>query len=112
MSDSLTQRRCGPCEGGVAPLTRGQFDQYLEQIDNWSVFGDKRIERGFEFKSFAQALKFVNAVAGIAEEEGHHPDILLHDWNKVRISLRTHAIDGLSVNDFIVAAKIDRINQD
>ena len=107
--DNLSQKKCEPCEGGVDALTREQFAPYLEQVADWSVIDDTSIERGFEFKNFAEALRFVNAVGEIAEDEGHHPDILLHGWNKVRITLWTHAIGGLSINDFIVASKIDRI---
>lgn len=109
MAENLAGKKCAPCEGGVDPLTRDQFEPYLEQVADWKVLDDKRIEREFQFKDFAQAIKFVNAVAEIAEEEGHHPDILIHAYKKVNITLWTHAIGGLSINDFIVAAKVDRI---
>ncbi|MGD8922269.1 MAG: 4a-hydroxytetrahydrobiopterin dehydratase [Candidatus Zixiibacteriota bacterium] len=108
--EKLTEKHCVPCEGGVDPLTRDQFEVYLEQLSKWKVIeDDKKIERQFEFKDFPGALEFVNKVGAIAEEEGHHPDIFVHDWNKVRITLWTHAIGGLSINDFVVASKVDRI---
>ena len=108
--EHLTEKKCAPCEGGVDPLTRTEFEPYLEQVDRWTVVDDKVIEREFEFKDFAQALAFVNKVGEIAEDEGHHPDIFIHGWNKVKISLWTHAINGLSINDFIVATKVDRVD--
>lgn len=107
--EDLTQIKCAPCEGGVDPLTPDQYAPYLEMISQWSVTDNKMIERVFEFKDFAEALGFVNAAGAIAEDEGHHPDLFIHSWNKVKVSLWTHAIDGLSINDFIVATKVDRI---
>ena len=109
MAEKLTEKKCEPCEGGVDPLTREQFSSYLEQVPDWKVREDKYIDREFQFSDFPEALKFVNQVGEIAEDEGHHPDILLHSWNKVKITLWTHAIGGLSINDFVVASKIDRI---
>lgn len=103
---NLTQKKCKPCEGGVAPLKKEELPPYLSQIENWEAT-DKEISKIFEFKNFKEALEFVNKVGEIAEEQGHHPDIFLHSYKKVKISLSTHAIDGLSENDFIVAAKID-----
>ncbi len=108
--EDLAQKKCEPCEGGVAPLTPPQFGNYLDQVPEWSVVDNKMIERLYKFKDFAQALEFVNNVGAIAEGEGHHPDIFLHGWNKVKITLWTHAIGGLSLNDFIIAKKIDEIN--
>ncbi|MFQ5499504.1 MAG: 4a-hydroxytetrahydrobiopterin dehydratase [Candidatus Zixiibacteriota bacterium] len=105
----LARKKCEPCEGGVDPLDRVGFSQYLEHIPDWSTVDDKMIEREFVFDNFGNALAFVNAAGAIAEEEGHHPNLFLHSWNKVVVSLFTHAIGGLSINDFIVAVKIDRI---
>lgn len=107
--EKLSEKKCEPCEGGVDPLTRDQFSVYLEQLPDWQVLDDKKIEKDFQFKDFPQALAFVNKVGAVAEEEGHHPDIFVHDWNKVKISLWTHAIGGLSINDFVVASKVDRV---
>jgi len=109
--DKLTEKKCAPCEGGVDPMTRADFEVYLEQVADWDIIDDARLDRDFQFKDFPEALAFVNEVGEIAEEEGHHPDILIHGWNKVKISLWTHAIGGLSINDFIVATKVDRINK-
>lgn len=106
----LTAKKCVACEGGVDPLSQKEAETYLSEInDAWDI--DERakmIHRRFSFKNFAEAMKFVNDVADIAETEGHHPDIAI-SYNKVDISLTTHAIDGLSENDFIVAAKIDSL---
>jgi 4a-hydroxytetrahydrobiopterin dehydratase len=110
--ENLRDKKCSPCEGGGEPLTREEIKPYLEHVNGWMAVDSKKIEREFVFQNFAQALEFVNAVGGIAESEGHHPDILLHDYKKVKISLWTHAIGGLSENDFIVAGKIDGIARD
>jgi len=109
--DKLSDKKCAPCEGGVEPMTRADFAPYIEQVAAWDIIDDARMERNFQFKDFPEALAFVNEVGAIAEEEGHHPDILIHGWNKVKITLWTHAIGGLSINDFIVATKIDHINK-
>lgn len=105
---SLANKRCVPCTGGVKPLSRTEAKRYLKEIPEWEL-KLKQIAREFKFKDFAAAKRFVDKVAGIAEREGHHPDILLYSWNRVRITLSTHAIKGLSENDFIEAAKIDRV---
>jgi len=102
---ALYQKKCKPCEGGTPPLTQEQSKILLTQLQNWEL-KDGRIEK--EFKDFSEAMKFVNSVAEIAEFEGHHPDIGI-SWNRVRLSLVTHAIGGLSENDFIMASKIDRL---
>ncbi|MGH7844095.1 MAG: 4a-hydroxytetrahydrobiopterin dehydratase [Candidatus Binatia bacterium] len=107
MSD-LAQKRCVPCEGGVPPLGKSEVEKYLSQLKGWAVNG-KWITKEFDFKNFIAAMKFVNKVADIAETEGHHPDIHIH-YNRVRFDIWTHAIDGLSENDFILAAKIDSVN--
>ena len=107
--EKLTEKRCVPCEGGVDPMTRADFEVYLEQVSEWDIIDDKKLERTFEFTNFKQALAFVNAAGEIAEEEGHHPDLFIHNWNKVKVTLWTHAIGGLSINDFVLASKIDRI---
>ncbi len=104
----LTQGHCVPCEGGTKPLTRGEFAVYLPQLPEWKVSTDNlSISRNFTFENFKEALAFVNSVGEIAESEGHHPDMNVHDWKYVVCTLSTHAIHGLSINDFILAAKID-----
>ncbi len=111
-ANHLSKGHCVPCEGGVDPLTRAEFAPYLEIVKSWTVASDeKSIECNFKFKNFVQALEFVNRIGAIAESEGHHPDIFLHGWNKVRVTLSTHAIKGLSINDFVVASKIDLLLQ-
>jgi 4a-hydroxytetrahydrobiopterin dehydratase len=94
----------------MVALSRAEFAPYLEQTPKWGISDqDRKLEREFEFENFEEALKFVNAVGEIAEYEGHHPNIYLHSWNKVKLILYTHAIGGLSDNDFVLAAKIDDI---
>lgn len=109
MDQPLTQQKCIPCEGNVKALTREQFSHYLPMVPSWTVVKDIKIERDFKFKNFAEAIEFINKVAKIAEDEGHHPDIFLHNWNRVRLSLTTHVINGLFLNDFILASKIDQL---
>ena len=105
----LAQKVCVACEGGVAPLVREESQVLLKQLKDWRLSGDaKWLSKEFKFKDFKEALAFVDAVGAIAEKEGHHPDIQL-SWGKVVIELTTHAIDGLSENDFILAAKIDQL---
>jgi 4a-hydroxytetrahydrobiopterin dehydratase len=107
MEVDLVSRRCTPCRGGVPPLGPDQIALLLSRTRHWDVEHGHHLTRTFKFVDFARALAFVNQVGAIAEEEGHHPDIYL-SWGKVRVELWTHKIDGLSENDFIVAAKIDR----
>jgi 4a-hydroxytetrahydrobiopterin dehydratase len=107
--NALTQKKCVPCEGQGAPLTRDDFALYLEQVKEWQVIDDVQLLREFRFDSFKKAMEFVNKVAKIAEKENHHPDIYIYEWRKVRLSLTTHALSGLSLNDFILASKIDLI---
>jgi len=107
----LTKKKCQACEGGVSPLKGKDTSDFLKQLDkNWKIVNDHQIEREFKFPDFKSALHFTNQIGEIAENEGHHPDICL-SWGKVKITLLTHAIDGLSINDFIVAAKIDKLLQ-
>ncbi len=110
MTSTLANKKCVPCEGDMSPFTRNQIQGYIVQRKDWSVVENKAIEKNFQFKNFKKALVFINKVGEIAESEGHHPDIYLHGYNKVRITLSTHALKGLSENDFILAAKIDTIS--
>jgi len=104
----LSDKKCVACEGGVPPFTKTQIAKYMPQVQGWELVDDKKIVKNYKFKDFAEAMQFVNKVAAIAESEGHHPDIGI-SWNKVKLELMTHAIHGLSENDFIVAAKVDKI---
>ncbi|OGM58558.1 hypothetical protein A3A75_02460 [Candidatus Woesebacteria bacterium RIFCSPLOWO2_01_FULL_39_10] len=104
----LTKIKCVPCEGGMPPMEISEVKKLLEQTPGWSADANLKIEKVFEFKNFRQAFSFLTQVALLAESEGHHPDFSLFSWNKVKITLSTHAIGGLSQNDFILAAKINK----
>lgn len=108
MSKELSSQKCAPCEGGVEPLNREQAEKLLSQVSkNWHL-EDKKIYADFKFKNFKEAMSFANRVGDIAEAEGHHPDILV-GYGRVRVETWTHAIGGLSINDFILASKIDEL---
>ena len=105
----LTEEKCVPCQGGTPPFTQKQIEEYLPKLKtDWEVIDNKKIKRKFEFKDFKQAMTFVNQVADLAESEKHHPDIFIH-YNKVTIKLWTYEIGGLFSNDFILAAKIEKL---
>ncbi len=106
---NLTQKKCIPCEAGTLPLEEEKIDELLKQIPTWQL-KDGHLYKKFKFKNFVETMEFVNKIAEIAENEGHHPDFCVH-YNRVEIELFTHAIKGLSENDFIVAAKIDNLSQ-
>lgn len=108
MSDPLSQQKCAPCEGGTSPLERSDAEGLLAQVDDdWSLSDDATgIRREFKFKNFYRTMSFVNAVAWIANREDHHPDLEV-GYNRCLVQFSTHAIGGLSQNDFICAAKID-----
>lgn len=110
MSD-LTDKHCKPCEGGVAPLTRDEAAVLLGKLQpEWSLTPDgKALRRAYAFKNFFRTIGFVNAVAYVANTEDHHPDIEC-GYNYCRLEFTTHAIGGLSENDFICAAKIDALD--
>lgn len=105
----LTKKKCVPCEGGTLPLTLDEVASYMKLIKTpWHAEGNKKIFQQFTFKDFKEAMAFVNKVAEIANNEEHHPDIHIY-YNKATIELSTHAIGGLSGNDFIVARKIEKV---
>jgi 4a-hydroxytetrahydrobiopterin dehydratase len=111
MTDStLAERKCKACEGGVEPLTRAQAEQLLKELaSGWSLTPEANaIRRAFAFKDFYRTMSFVNALAHVANIEDHHPDLEV-GYNYCRVLFTTHAVKGLSENDFICAAKIDRI---
>ena len=103
---NLTSRKCVPCEGGTPPFTQEKVEEYLQEVSGWELKESKLIFKTFRFKSFREAIDFVNQVASIAEQEQHHPDIHIR-YKKVTLEFTTHAIKGLSENDFIMASKID-----
>ena len=108
LSPDIKQKKCVMIEKGVKPLTPDEYGAFLQnELTGWVAVDEKRIEKEYKFKDFKEALAFVNRVGEIAEQENHHPDINLHGWNKVKLTLSTHVIGGLSENDFILASKID-----
>lgn len=104
---NLTDQHCKPLPEGSPALSPDDVQKYLGQVDNWEVVEDgRKIHKAFTFPNFVKALEFVNAVGDLAEKEEHHPDILL-TYGKAEITIWTHTVGGLSVNDFILAARID-----
>ena len=110
--NKLLEKKCVPCEGGVVPFDISEIHKYQKMEDGWNIIKDKKdiyfLEKQFSFKNFLDSQKFVNEVGKISEEEGHHPEITF-GWGYAKINITTHAIEGLSENDFILAAKIDKI---
>ena len=111
MSD-LLNKKCVPCEGGVLPFDLSEIHKYQKKVDGWNIIKNEKenlfLNKKFNFENFLESQEFVNKVGLISEEEGHHPDILF-GWGYAEIKIITHAIEGLSENDFILAAKIDQI---
>ena len=111
MSD-LLNKKCVPCEGGISPFDISEIHKYQKKVDGWDIKKDENefffLYKEFKFKNFNESQKFINEVGVISEKEGHHPDISF-GWGYARIIITTHAIEGLSENDFILAAKIDQI---
>jgi len=107
----LINKKCVSCEGDAIPFDISEIHKYQKKVDGWEVIKDKKniyfLEKKFIFKNFLESQNFINQVGIISEEEGHHPDITF-GWGYARISITTHAIEGLSENDFILAAKIDK----
>ena len=108
----LFEKKCVPCEGGVPAIDISEIHKYQKKIDGWDVKKNEKniyfLEKKFTFQNFVESQKFVNEVGRISEEEGHHPEILF-GWGYAKINISTHAIEGLSENDFILASKIDKI---
>lgn len=109
MSKDLLSTTCVPCRGGIPPLSRAEAESYLAQTPDWTLLDDaQRIERRFAFKNFKEAMDFVTGVGRLAEAEGHHPDVGF-GWGWATVSWQTKKIKGLHENDFIMAAKTDRL---
>jgi 4a-hydroxytetrahydrobiopterin dehydratase len=107
MTEDLSKKHCVPCRGGVPPLKGAQITELMALLGTgWQAVEEHHLEKEYSFEDFAQALDFTNRVGAIAEAEGHHPDIYLA-WGKVRLTIWTHKIDGLTESDFILAAKAD-----
>ena len=105
----LASRDCVPCRGGVPPLPRAEQERLRTELDpEWKIDAGHHLERSFSFADFRAALAFTNIVGALAEAQGHHPDIYLA-WGKVKLTLWTHAVDGLTESDFVFAAKVDRL---
>ena len=111
MSD-LINKKCVPCEGGLLPFDTSEIHKYQKKVDGWDISKDENkiffLNKKFKFKNFLDSQNFINKVGEISEDEGHHPD-LLFGWGYAEIKITTHAIEGLSENDFILAAKIDKL---
>lgn len=108
MPERLADKQCVPCRGGVPPLKGSVLAELQKQVQEWTVVEEHHLVKTFKFPDFRKALEFTNRVGELAEEQGHHPDLLLA-WGKVEVTLWTHAVNGLSESDFIMAAKIDRL---
>ena len=105
----LTNKKCVPCEGGITPLTKNQAEMYLKDCNGWQPNENYTgIEKNFCFKGYYKTIAFVNAIAWIAQAEGHHPDLEV-SYNCCKVKFTTHAVNGLTENDFICAAKIDAL---
>lgn len=104
----LAGKRCVPCQKGTPPLSESEIRQFRASLPEWEL-QEGKLSRNLKLRNFAEALGLVNRIGRIAESEGHHPDLYLHSWNQLRMDLYTHAIRGLSENDFILAAKIDEL---
>ena len=111
--EDLLKKKCKPCEGGVIPFDISEIHKYQKKVDGWDITKDDNgthfLNKKFNFKNFQESQKFINYVSNVSEEEGHHPDIKF-GWGYAEIKITTHAIKGLSENDFILATKIDQIN--
>jgi len=104
----LAKEKCRPCEGGVEPLRGAELEELLKQLDGWSVHEERELRKTWKLDDFKALMAFVNRLADVAEGAGHHPDFCVH-YNKLDVTLWTHAIGGLSQNDFIVAARLDAL---
>ena len=110
--NDLLNKKCVPCEGGVLPFDISEIHKYQKKVDGWNILTDDKkiffLNKKFQFKNFLDSQNFVNKVGQISENEGHHPDISF-GWGYAEIKITTHAIEGLTENDFILAAKIDQL---
>jgi 4a-hydroxytetrahydrobiopterin dehydratase len=108
-ANDLAKKECVPCQGGVPPLTGKSLQNLLAAVNNgWRLVGEHHLEKEYKFKDFQEALEFTNRIGEMAERQNHHPDIYLA-WGKVKVTIWTHKIDGLTESDFIFAAKTDQL---
>lgn len=108
MTSELANQRCAPCHGGTPPVAPAEAEQLLTQLAGWQIADGKKLVKTYRFADFVAAVNFVNVVTPVIEQEGHHP-VLTVRWGRVRVAFWTHAIDALSENDFVMAAKFDRL---
>jgi 4a-hydroxytetrahydrobiopterin dehydratase len=109
---ALAEKECVPCKGGVPALKGEDLQRLKRELDRgWQIVQEHQLEREFKFKNFLEALNFTNRVGELAEAQNHHPDIYL-TWGKVKVTIWTHKVDGLTESDFVLAAKIDRLSTD
>jgi 4a-hydroxytetrahydrobiopterin dehydratase len=106
---SLADKTCVPCRGGVPPLKGDALNALQKELPDWEVVGEHHLHKAFRFPDFQKALDFVNRTGAIAEEQAHHPDILLA-WGRAEVTIFTHKIDGLTESDFVLAAKINQVS--
>jgi len=106
----LAEKTCAACRGDVPPLKRQEFESLLSELQDWRVENDRRLVKRFLFDNFKQAMELAIKIGELAEEQRHHPDLLVR-WGELKIELWTHKVDGLTENDFVLAAKIDQIAQ-
>ncbi len=106
---NLLDQKCISCKTITAPLNEQEVQVLYSQIPDWQIVDNMKIQKEFIFKNFKEAIDFTNKIAELAETEHHHPNILIYEYKKMRVELYTHLINGLSINDFIMAAKIDQI---
>jgi 4a-hydroxytetrahydrobiopterin dehydratase len=102
----LANKKCVPCEGGGPALHGDELARLARELDGWTMVEEHHLEKEYKFPNFADALAYVNRLGEVAEREGHHPDIFL-TWGRVKVTLWTHSVGGLSENDFVLAAKAD-----
>ena len=110
--NNLLKKKCVPCEGGIIPFGISEIHKYQKKVDGWNIIKNEKniylLEKYFKFKNFTESQNFINKIGKISEAEDHHPDISF-GWGYAKINITTHAIEGLSENDFILATKIDHI---
>src|SRR5690348_7098573 len=107
-SSNLADRHCVPCKAGTPALKGAELERYAYQVPGWTVVDAHHLSRSFKFPDFKQALEFVNGAGAIAEQEGHHPNLMV-TWGRADVEIYTHSVDGLTESDFVLAAKIGRL---
>jgi 4a-hydroxytetrahydrobiopterin dehydratase len=106
----LAEKKCTPCRGGTPPLTPPEYEPLLKQLTDWQIISGHHLCKTYTFENFAQSMALANRIAELAEQQNHHPDLLVR-WGELRVEIWTHAADGLTESDFILAAKIDRLTR-